>query len=137
MGKKFLLLTHLGRKTGKQRQTVLEVIEIKPETAEYFVVSGFGKRSDWYQNIQFNPSVVIQVGSRKMIATARQLDPDQAGQTILSYAQQYPKNLKILSSVMGYEVEHTETGYLAFGREIPVICFCTLEQQQNTVYQSS
>jgi deazaflavin-dependent oxidoreductase (nitroreductase family) len=129
MGNKFLLLNHLGRKSGKRRQTVLEILQIKPETAEYFVVSGFGKQSDWYQNIQSNPSVIIQVGGRKMAAVARQLNPDQASQVILSYAQRYPKNLKTLSALLGYEIEHSQAGYLAFGREIPVICFCTSAQQ--------
>lgn len=129
LGEKFLLLTHQGRKSGKLRQTVLEIIQSKPGAAEYFVVSGFGKHSDWYQNILSNPSVKIQVGSRKMSAVARQLSPDQASQAILSYAQRYPKNLKTLSALLGYEIEHTQAGYLAFGREIPVICFSTTAQQ--------
>lgn len=127
MGKKFLLLNHTGRISGKGRQTVLELIQINPEAGEYYVVSGFGTRSDWYQNIKNNPSAVIQVGNKRMTAMAKQLNPEEASQLILAYTQKYPKNLKTLGAMLGYDIEHTPEGYLAFGREIPVICFSTLK----------
>ena len=125
MGKKFLLLQHTGRKSGEQRQAVLEIIQINLETGEYYVVSGFGLRSQWYQNIIHNPAAVIQVENKKMTAIAKQLNPEEASQVILDYSQKYPKNLKNLEAMLGYEIEHTPEGYLAFGREIPVICFST------------
>ena len=125
MGKRFLLLTHKGRKTGQQRQTVLEVVQIKPADGEYYVVSGFGTRSHWYQNIKANPDIKIQVGYKSMKATAEQLDPQDASQLMLEYAQKYPGNLKALGKLIGYEIEHTTEGYLAFGREIPVFRFST------------
>jgi deazaflavin-dependent oxidoreductase (nitroreductase family) len=125
MGKRFLLLTHTGKKTGQQRQTVLEVVQIKPAEGEYFVVSGFGTRSHWYQNIKANPEVIIQVGYKAMKATAEQLDPQDASHLMLEYAQNYPVNLKALGKLIGYEIEHTTEGYLAFGREIPVFRFST------------
>jgi len=125
MGKKFVLLNHTGRKSGKQRKTVLELIQVNSETGEYCVVSGFGIRSDWYQNITQNPTAVIQVGNMKMTARARRLNPEEASQVILDYTQKFPKNLKNLGALLGYDIEHTTKGYLAFGREIPVICFST------------
>jgi len=125
MGKKFVLLNHTGRKSGEQRQTVIELIQVNSETGEYYVVSGFGTRSDWYQNITQNPTVVIQVGNMKMTARASRLNPEEASQVILDYTQKYPKNLKNLGALLGYDIEHTTEGYLAFGREIPVICFST------------
>jgi len=125
LGKKFLLLSHTGRKSGEQRQAVLELIQANPETGEYYVVSGFGTQSHWYKNITHNPTAVIQVGNKKMKAIARQLEPQEASQVILSYTQKYPRNLKNLGAMLEYEIEHTTEGYLAFGREIPVICFST------------
>ena len=129
MGKRFLLLTHKGRISGQQRQTVLEVVQSKPADSEYFVVSGFGTRSHWYQNIKANPNIKIQVGFKSMKARAEQLDPQDASQLMLEYAQKYPKNLKTLGAMIGYEIEHTTEGYRAFGREIPVICFSTSDPE--------
>ena len=125
IGKHGLLLTHKGRKSRKDRQNVLEIIHSSPNAGKYYVVSGFGTLSDWYQNIINDPAVTIQIGTKKMAAIASQLDPEEASQLILAYTQKYPKNLKALGGILGYEVEHTTEGYLAFGREIPVICFST------------
>lgn len=125
MGKRFLLLSHQGRRTGLQRQTVLEIIQSKPAKGEYFVVSGFGTRSHWYKNIKENPSIIIQVGKKVMQATAEQLSPEDASHQMLEYTQKYPGNLKALAKLIGYELEHTKEGYLAFGRDIPVFRFYT------------
>jgi len=125
LGNKFLLLTHQGRKTGTTRQAVLEVIQSSPEDGRYLVVSGFGKRSHWYQNVIQNPQVSIQVGSKTMKAEAKQLDPIQSGEIMLEYAQKYPRNLRSLANILGYNIEHTPEGYREFGRNIPVIQFST------------
>jgi len=123
MGEKVLLLTHQGRKSRQDRQTVLEIIHIEANAGQYYVVSGFGSRSQWYKNIIEEPSVTIQVGNRKMAARAQQLGPEEASHQILDYTKRNPKNLQILGSLLGYEIEHTPEGYLAFGKEIPVIQF--------------
>ena len=128
LGNRFLLLTHQGRKSGKPRENVLEVIHSQPAQGSYYVVSGFGEKSDWYLNIKKNPLIKIQVGWKKYAAKATRLDPDEASQMILGYAKMYPGNLKALSSLLGCDIEHTEEGYLDFGRQIPVISFTTVER---------
>ena len=45
-GRRCLLLTHIGRRTGLKRQTVLEEVEYRSEGPEAVVVSGFGPRSE-------------------------------------------------------------------------------------------
>lgn len=65
MGKRFLLLNHIGRKTGLPRQAVVEIARYDPEANVYYVASGFGKKSDWYRNLQAHPDVTIQVGNKK------------------------------------------------------------------------
>ncbi len=69
------------------------------------------------------PEVTIQVGTKKIPVMAVQLDPEKASQLILLYTQKHPKNLQILGSLLGYEIDPTPEGYLSFGREIPVIQF--------------
>ena len=44
LGHRLLLLTHIGRRTGLRRQTVLEVVEYRKEIPEAVVVNGFGPR---------------------------------------------------------------------------------------------
>lgn len=130
LGNRFLLLNHVGRKTGKPRQAVLEIIHCSPELGKYTVVSGFGKRSDWYLNILQQPKVRIQVGKRTMPARARQLDPEEAGDLMVDYAKNNPGSLKALSKLMGYKIEHTPDGIRRFGKRIPVIQF-TVDQNDH------
>jgi len=125
LGKRFLLLTHIGKKTGKERQTVLEIVQSNPSQGQYYVVSGFGTRSHWYQNIKANPAVKIQVGHQSFTANAEQLNPQFAGELMLDYAQKYPRAIRGLCKMVGYDIEHTPEGYIAFGQEIPVFCFST------------
>jgi deazaflavin-dependent oxidoreductase (nitroreductase family) len=101
----------------------LEVVRSDPENRTYDVVSGFGEKSDWYKNISKDPQVEIQVGWENFPAKAQCLTPEEASQVILDYTKEYPRNLKALASLIGYDIEHTEEGYLTFGRQIPVIRF--------------
>ena len=51
MGNRFLLLNHIGRKSGLPRQAVVEVVVSNDEEGTFTIASGFGAKSDWYQNI--------------------------------------------------------------------------------------
>src|SRR5215469_13515450 len=64
LGRRFLLLIHVGRRTGKLRRTVLEVIEYRQDIPEAIVISAFGPRSDWLLNMQMQ----AQIGDRHRIA---------------------------------------------------------------------
>ncbi|MHA2224806.1 MAG: nitroreductase family deazaflavin-dependent oxidoreductase [Candidatus Hodarchaeales archaeon] len=56
-----LLLTTIGRKTGKQRVTPLQYEE---ENGIYYVGSARGRKADWYRNIVENSNVTIQIKSQ-------------------------------------------------------------------------
>lgn len=121
LGKRFLLLNHIGRKSGKQRQTVLEVVHHNKPTDTFYIASGFGKKSDWYLNILENPEVDMQVGWRKLLVTAVPLTPEESGQAMVDYARRHPTAAKNLGKVIGYNVS-TEEEYRTVGREsIPFI----------------
>ena len=109
LGKRFLLLEHIGRKTGLPRHAVLEVIRHDPGQDAYYVVSGFGRSSDWYQNITKEPRVRIQVGRQWMRAYAETLSSKQATTEILDYAARYPKTFRILAEkLLGVQVGESQ-----------------------------
>ncbi|WP_420631325.1 nitroreductase family deazaflavin-dependent oxidoreductase [Candidatus Leptofilum sp.] len=121
LGKRFLLLNHIGRKSGQPRQAVLEMVNYHPETNTHFIAVGFGKKSDWYLNILAQPKVDIQVGWRKLAVTAVPLTPDQSGEAMADYARRYPTAAKNLVKFIGYTAS-TEEEYRTLGREsIPFI----------------
>jgi deazaflavin-dependent oxidoreductase (nitroreductase family) len=98
-GHRLIMLEHFGRKTGKRRYAILELIGQKPGT--YFVVSGFGEHADWLRNVRANPRVTVTVGSARGIpAVAKRLEP-AAGTVILGdYAERYPRTWQALTPVL-------------------------------------
>ena len=120
MGERFLRLTHPGRKSGLQRQNVLEVVHRQANSNTYYVASGYGEKSDWCRNISQNPQVGVQVGRRAWAASAERLPPEQAEEVILAYARRYPRALKQLARLMGYQIDANEDDYRALGRMLPI-----------------
>jgi deazaflavin-dependent oxidoreductase (nitroreductase family) len=128
LGNRFLLLRHIGRISGELRFAVLEVVYHRRGTDTYCVVSGFGTRSDWYQNILKHKVAEIQIGRKRIPVQAQQLGTSEAGEILLCYAQENPGSFKALSRIMGYDVEFSTAGILEFGRKIPVIQFSPANQ---------
>ncbi len=123
LGNRFLLLTHKGRKSGRLYDTVIEVIKHDPATNTYYVVSGFGKRSDWFRNIQKTPEVTITVGRRRMRARARVLPTDEAVAVFKDFIRHHPTELKVLLRLYGYSSMDTEADMRRFVEEYPVVAF--------------
>ena len=78
LGKKFLVVTHVGRKSGIERQTVLEVVKYDKDSDESIVVSAYGKTADWYRNLQAAPSPLIRIGRVDYMPEQRFLELDEA-----------------------------------------------------------
>lgn len=100
LGARFLMLTHIGRKTGRPRQTVLEVVRHDPATDTYFIASGWGERSDWLRNIQQNPHVLVHSGGRRLEAVAERLPVDAAAEVLHSYARHHSLAFRNLAKLM-------------------------------------
>jgi hypothetical protein len=62
IGVEWMLLTTVGRKSGKKRFSMVDVLLHDEKTDTYFIEVGFGKRSDWYRNIQAQPNFEAQAG---------------------------------------------------------------------------
>ncbi len=121
MGRRIMLLTHIGRVSGKQRQAVIEVIE--HDEHGYVAASGFGPRADWYQNVLKTPAVTIQVGGRIVPATAAPLPADEGAKIMAGYAPRHPAVARQLCKIMGFAVDGSTDDYREVGRRIPFVRF--------------
>lgn len=118
MTKRMVLLNHVGRKSGKLRQAVVEVVKYDKAIDTVYIASGWGAKSDWYRNLLANPEITIQVGWRRMAVTAVPLTPEQSGEAMVDYAHRYPTAAKVLSKrLLGYEVDGTDEDYYALGHD--------------------
>ena len=129
LGKRFLLLTHTGRKSGLTRETILEVVSHDPETGTFYVASGWGEQSDWLKNITKTPEVRVQVGNRRFKGNAERLPPEEASQVLEDYAQRHPRAIRSLSRFMGYRLEGIQD-VRELGRFVPIVAFRPIDPAQ-------
>ena len=62
-----MILATRGRKSGLPRYTP---IEYRQHGSKYYVVSAWGERPQWFQNLQDCPEVLVQAGRRTFAARA-------------------------------------------------------------------
>ena len=121
-GSRLLLLNHIGRVSGKPRQTVLEVAERDGDS--YVVASGWGPTAAWYCNILHTPDVTIQVGTRTIPVTAIPLDKDQGAQVFVRYGSRHRTAAKyVLPRVLGFSVDGSDADFRAVGQQLPFVRF--------------
>jgi deazaflavin-dependent oxidoreductase (nitroreductase family) len=84
-----LILTTVGRKTGKLRSTHLGYT-FDPATKTYYVIAGWKGRTNWYQNALATPAVRVRVGARRFEACATPLAPDRVAAHLALYAKRNP-----------------------------------------------
>lgn len=121
LSRRFLYLVHTGRRTGKRREVVLEVVT--SDTRSITACSGFGAKAAWYRNILENPSVTIQSGRLRTSTTATALDVDTGVELMVEYGRRTPKLAARLARVMGYRVDGSDDDFRALGREVRFVRF--------------
>ncbi len=123
LGNRFLLLTHIGRKSGLSRQTVIEVVRFDRQNRIFYAASGWGEKSDWYKNVMKNPHVTIQSGRVNQPAVAERLSVEAAGEELVQYAHKHPMAWRELANFMGYRLDGSDAEIRAVGQTLPIIAF--------------
>ena len=131
LGERFVLINHIGRKTGQPRQAVVEVVQHNKESGAYVVASGFGEKADWYQNLMAHPEVMIQVGRKRMLARAERLPLPQATEVMLDYNRRHPAALRALSGILGYHTDGSESDVCFFASVIPIVALTPQNKEQS------
>jgi deazaflavin-dependent oxidoreductase (nitroreductase family) len=122
LGNRFLMLTHIGRKSGLPRRVVLEVVRHDKATDTYIIASGWGENADWLRNIQQTPAVIITTGCRRMAARAMRLSVDEAERELRDYARRHPIPFRTLVCLLvGQHVKETEENFQFLAQSLPVV----------------
>jgi deazaflavin-dependent oxidoreductase (nitroreductase family) len=109
IGQHMVLISHTGRKTGLTRRTMTELHVVK---GKKYAPSGFGRRAQWYRNIEADPRVTIQTAAGAESAIARRVTD---GEELLSLMDlEDPMNRVMLKSFLAtLEIEPTPEDILA------------------------
>ncbi|MEU8230479.1 nitroreductase family deazaflavin-dependent oxidoreductase [Actinoplanes sp. NPDC048967] len=120
-GHRLIRLEHVGRRSGRVHNVVLEVVDHDPVAGTLTVASGFGARADWYRNLLAHPRTRITVGNHRRTATARRLSSDEGARCMVAYARRHRRMGRRLARFMGYEVDGSDQDFAALGRRLPFI----------------
>lgn len=125
LGNRFLLLEHIGRKSGKKREVVIEVVRHDKSSGTFIAASGWGENSDWFRNVMKTPQVCIQSGGHRLRARAVRLSPREAELELRDYARRHPKAFRSLARFMlGDDTASSEAENIPLLVEtIPLVAF--------------
>lgn len=127
LGRRFLRLTHRGRRSGRLFQMMLEVIGEQPEEHELFVMVGLGRRAQWYRNVQAGGAVEIAIGRERFQPTYREVSVSEAAAIVGRYEQRHRRLVGVvhlmLSRLVGWRYRGTATDRRRLVSERPIIGF--------------
>ena len=101
IGAQWMLITTIGRKTGKRRETMVDVMDYDKANDTYYIEAAYGARADWYRNIQRNPIFEAQVGRRKFKARAGALSTESASDLLVQFYRQKPAYTRSVMAMAG------------------------------------
>jgi deazaflavin-dependent oxidoreductase (nitroreductase family) len=104
-GAEWMLLTTTGRKSGKPRQTMVDILDYDKDTDIYYIEAAYGARADWYRNIQANPFFEAQAGRRKFHARAGELTSDNAADMLVQFYRRKPAYMRSVMAMVGMKFE--------------------------------
>lgn len=101
LGDRFLMLTHVGRRSGRVYRTVVEVVDRRPGEDAYVVMAGFGRSTGWLHNLQAGGGREVIVGRRRFRPAIRILETEEAVAALASYERRNRFAAALVRMVLG------------------------------------
>lgn len=97
----FLVLTTKGQRSGLPRHAVLEY---RRHGSKFYVLSVWGSRPSWYQNLLANPIVTLQFGGRQIAARATPVtDVQEIARAVYRFRKNSPFYAELLARISSAE----------------------------------
>lgn len=122
LGKRFMLLTHLGRRSGKVHRTVLAILRFDAETKEMMAISAWSA-SDWYRNIQASPALQVETGFTHYAPVQRPLSPQEIATLFVDYSRKHPIFCRIICQIPGWRWDSSYEEFLELARTLRGVAF--------------
>lgn len=124
LGRRFLLLEHRGRTTGRLRRTPLEVVRWDPARREATIVSAWGRRSDWYRNVAASPPLAVRIAGERWAAPRhRTLAPDETVALLGSYRRHHRLAARVIAGIFGWPFTAADAEFEAWARGVTAVAF--------------
>ena len=121
-GHSLLVLTHRGRRTGRQHRSVLYVQRYDRQTHEATVVSVWGE-SQWLRNIRAHPAMGVEIGLQRYVPEQQFLSTDE----IFEIEKRFRRRHRIVAwgqaKLMGWPWPATDEQLLALSAQLRGVAF--------------
>lgn len=125
LGRRFLRLTHRGRRSGRCYQMMLEVIGEDRERQELFVIVGLGRGAQWYRNVVAGGAVEVAIGNQRFRPEYRELEAERAVAVLGDYEQRNrvatPIVRVVLSRLVGWRYDGSPSARRRLVSERPIL----------------
>ncbi len=121
-GHRFMMLTHVGRRSGKTYRTILAVLRYDSPTKEIVAISAW-TGSDWYKNIQAHPALEAETGLTRYAPQFRVLPPEEIAALFEEYRDKHPLFCRIVCQIPGWKWNSSYEEFLELARSIRGIAF--------------
>jgi deazaflavin-dependent oxidoreductase (nitroreductase family) len=128
LGHRFMLLTHIGRRSGKVRQTVLAVLDFDSKTREIMTVSAWSA-SDWYKNIQSVPALQVQTGFTRYAPVQHSLSSEEIATLFENYCHKHPIFSRIVCRIPGWKWDSSHQEFLELAKTLRGVAFQPKENE--------
>ena len=108
VGAQWMLIATTGRKTGKRREVMVDVMDYDQAADTYYVEAAYGVRADWVKNIQSTPVFEAQVGRRKFHARAALLSNDGTADMLVQFYRRKPAYTRSVMAMVGMKFKGEE-----------------------------
>ena len=121
-GHRFVMLTHVGRHSGKTRRTILAVLHFDSQTKEIMAISAWSA-SEWYKNILASPALQIETGFTHYTPAQRYLTTEEIARLFEEYRRARPIFSRIVCRIPGWKWDASHEELLELAQTLRGVAF--------------
>lgn len=121
LGSTFMLLVHVGRRTGQPHPMTAMVMRWDPATREVVIFSGWGPGSDWVRNLRARPALRVEVGRVRFTPQHRFLSEDESVEVARDFVRRHPHRVRLATRILAWPDLRSEPVLRDFVRSHPFV----------------
>jgi len=121
LGRTFLMLVHVGRKTGQPHDMVAMVLDDDRDTGEVVILSGWGPDVDWLSNLRAGPAREVRIGRDRFVPGHRFLSEHEAVAVIAAFRRRHPGRVRLATAILGWGDLRSDSEVRDFVRAHPFV----------------
>jgi deazaflavin-dependent oxidoreductase (nitroreductase family) len=121
---RLVYIAHRGRRSGKRRETVVEVARYFPAIPAVVVVAAWGKHTDWYLNLKAAPALEVRIATQRWDhPRQRFLNRSETVRILHEYQQAHLYAWKQLAPLLGFPDDPADPRWSEVAARVKAIAF--------------